>query len=188
MYNIYFLSPYCFNISAAVCPLPLVPDADPALLAPLVVRVLLIEKPRLIVLAMDPIPLVPVTEPVPTLRLLPLATPNGDPFIPVLIANADPPLSLPLLLAEAVNELPDGGRAIAMPSPCDPGEKLPVPDPWDEVIAMAGAALPPGPPMGIPRECVEWEEATDAGLPREEGAKRGISRNVGDKVDREDDR
>lgn len=75
-----------------------------------------------------------------------------------------------------------------MVKPCDPGENLPAPDPSDEVMAIAGADLPPGPPIGIPREWVECDEATDAGLPTEDGANRGVSREVGDKVERDEER
>lgn len=53
-------------------------------------------------------------------------------------------------------------------------------------MAIAGAAFPPGIPIGIPREWVEWDEATDAGRPSDEGANSGVSRKVGDRVDRED--
>lgn len=55
-------------------------------------------------------------------------------------------------------------------------------------MAIAGADLPPGPPIGIPRECVEWDEATEAGLPTEEGANSGVSREAGDKVERDEER
>jgi hypothetical protein len=182
----YFFSPYCFKISAAVCAFP---APDPALFS-LVVLVFPTENPRLIVLAIPPNPLPlppPVPRPTPSPELFEaLAIPSGEPFNPVLIPSADPPLPLSILLLEAVKELPEGGRPIVIP--WDPGENLPVPDPSDDVIAIAGEDLPPGPPIGIPREWVEWDEATEAGLPTEEGAKRGVSRDVGDRVEREDER
>lgn len=79
------------------------------------------------------------------------------------------------------NELPEGGLAT---HPWHPGEKFP--DPVDDVIAIAGADFPPGMPIGKPLDWVEWEEATDAGRPSDEGAKSGTSRDAGDRVERED--
>ena len=53
-------------------------------------------------------------------------------------------------------------------------------------MAIAGAALPPGIPIGKPLEWVEWEEATEAGRPSDEGAKSGTSRDPGDRFERDD--
>ena len=61
-----------------------------------------------------------------------------------------------------------------------------MPDPVDDVIAIAGADFPPEPPIGRPRDWVEWEDATEAGRPSEEGANKGTSRDFGDRVDRDD--
>jgi len=83
----YLDSPYCFSISAALC-LPFPAGVEPVPLSPLVVRWGLIEKPRLIVRAIELNPLVVdvVVEAVPR--------PSGEPVAPLPV-----PVPVPLALS-----------------------------------------------------------------------------------------
>jgi hypothetical protein len=170
----YLDSPYFFKISAALDGFPAPPPADPELLAPLVEFCGLIENPRLMVRAMELNPLDVEFEAADAVPI-----PSGDPFAALPV-----PVPVPLLLSLWLGEKEPSEGGLATVRPWDPEEKLP--DPVEEVIAMAGADLPPGIPIGKPREWAECDEATDAGRPTDEGAKSGVSRDLGDRVDRDD--
>ena len=83
----YFVSPYCFNISAALGDFP-APPAEPALLAPLFVFCGLIENPLLIVRAIELNPPVEVEVVADAAEVDAVPIPSGDPLPPVPVPVA----------------------------------------------------------------------------------------------------
>ena len=83
----YFVSPYCFSISAALWACLATP-ADPALLAPLFVFGGLIEKPLLIVRAIELNPPVDVEVEADATEVDAVPIPSGDPLPPASVPGA----------------------------------------------------------------------------------------------------